>query len=69
MGRTKILWEKSIATLKNDGLRAFAMKSMNYVKKNAAKEDNANSPEKMFMDVLFINGCFLPHPSRYRVTH
>ncbi len=69
MGRAKMLWEKSIATLKNDGLRAFALKSMNYVKKNVKKEDNANSPETMFMDVLFINGCFLPHPSRYRVTH
>lgn len=24
---------------------------------------------KAFMDVLFINGCFLPHPSRYRCAH
>lgn len=69
MGRIKMLWEKSIATLKNDGIRAFFMKAVHYIKKNAKKEDNTNSPERMFMDVLFINGCFLPHPSRYRVTH
>lgn len=69
MGRVKMLWEKSVMTLKNDGVRAFFLKAVNYIKKNAKKEDNANSPEKMFMDVLFINGCFLPHPSRYRVTH
>ena len=24
---------------------------------------------EQFMDVLFINGCYLPHPSRYRVSH
>lgn len=69
MGRVRVLWEKSIVTLRNDGVRAFFMKAAHYIKKNAKKEDNANSPEKMFMDVLFINGCFLPHPSRYRVTH
>ena len=27
------------------------------------------SPNKTFADVLFINGCYLPHPSRYRVAH
>lgn len=27
------------------------------------------SPEVSFMDVLFINGCTLPHPYRYRVSH
>lgn len=69
MGRLKMLWEKSAATLKHDGIRAFFLKTVNYIKKNIKKEDNSNSPEKMFMDVLFINGCFLPHPSRYRVTH
>ena len=23
----------------------------------------------LYADVLFINGCYLPHPSRYRVSH
>ncbi len=69
MGRIKVLWEKSVATLKNDGVKAFFLKAVHYIKKNITKEDNSNSPEKMLMDVLFINGCYLPHPSRYRVAH
>ena len=69
MGRIGTLWEKSITTIKKDGIRAFFLKAIHYIEKSRKKEDNANSPEKMFMDVLFINGCFLPHPFRYRVTH
>ncbi len=69
MGRIRMLWEKSAATLKNDGVRAFFLKALRYIKKCRTKEDNSQSPEKMLMDVLFINGCFLPHPSRYRVAH
>ena len=34
MGRIKMLWEKSIATLKNDGIRAFFMKAVHYIKKS-----------------------------------
>lgn len=69
MGRIKMLWEKSVATIRNDGVRAFFLKAIHYIKKNRNKEDNSNAPEKMLMDVLLVNGCYLPHPSRYRVAH
>lgn len=40
-----------------------------YIRKCIKREKSFNDPSKTFMDVLFINGCFLPHPSRYRVDH
>lgn len=70
-----VLWRKSVDTLKNDGFEAFAKKTILYLKKvrdlkkNRGTENYSEAPNKMFMDVLFINGCYLPHPSRYRVSH
>ena len=68
MGRIKILTEKSFRTLKEDGLGTFIKKSINYLDKCKNVDKNTAS-NKHFLDVLFINGCFLPHPSRYRVSH
>ncbi|WP_195980083.1 glycosyltransferase [Clostridium butyricum] len=68
MGRIGILTEKSLRTLKEEGIGTFVKKSINYIEKCKNIEKNTAS-NKHFMDVLFINGCFLPHPSRYRVSH
>lgn len=67
--RIKMLVKKSIRTLKEDGFNAFIIKSVLYIKRCLMREKDSGDPSKTFMDVLFINGCFLPHPSRYRVTH
>lgn len=67
--RIKILWNKSVSTFKEYGLLMLIKKSVLYIKKCALREKDFSDPAKVFMDVLFINGCFLPHPSRYRVTH
>lgn len=69
MSCLKMLLQKSKDTLREDGVKIFCDKAVNYIRKTLQKEDHADSPEKMFMDVLFVNGCFLPHPSRYRVSH
>ena len=37
-----------------------------YEKKMRAIDDEY---DKAFKDVLFINGCYLPHPTRYRCAH
>lgn len=68
MQRLKTLIGKSMYTLKNDGPITLIKKILNYIKKckNIERSGNAN---KQYLDVLFINGCFLPHPSRYRVSH
>ena len=68
MERLKMLIQKSIDTLKNDGLKVLIKKTLNYIKK-CRNVERSSVPEKQFLDVLFINGCFLPHPSRYRVSH
>ena len=68
MGRIEILKDKSIETIKNDGIITFLKKAKNYIKK-CKNVERSHSVDKQFCDVLFINGCFLPHPSRYRVSH
>lgn len=68
MERLKMLIQKSIDTLKNDGLKVLIKKTINYIKK-CRNVERKSGLDKQFLDVLFINGCFLPHPSRYRVSH
>lgn len=65
----RMLLDKSVQTIKTSGTRVFIRKTIAYIRKTIKREDNSDAPGKVFMDVLFINGCFLPHPSRYRVSH
>jgi O-antigen biosynthesis protein len=67
--RIKLLYRKSIRTLKESGLRVLILKGILYIQKCWSREKEDGDPSRTYMDVLFINGCFLPHPSRYRVTH
>ncbi|MBQ6483328.1 MAG: glycosyltransferase [Anaerolineaceae bacterium] len=72
MGRMQYLLNKSKNTLREDGIAVFIKKTILYVGKQKyriAGGGDDPTPGKVFMDVLFINGCYLPHPSRYRVTH
>ena len=65
------LTEKTVLTLKEDGIRKVGEKARLYMKRK--KEEKAEScyTEGCYRDVLFINGCDerLPHPGRYRVSH
>ncbi|MCI9122989.1 MAG: glycosyltransferase [Eubacterium sp.] len=70
MGEINTLIEKSIQTWKDDGLSMVVRKAGRYLASSKkAQEEQRGRPEQTFSDVLFINGCCLPHPSRYRVTH
>ena len=68
------LAKKSVETINQYGFKVFAQKTKNYLK---SRRDNrkmiasmtSNEAESIFGDVLFINGCALPHPARYRVSH
>ena len=64
MGKIRHLTNRTIETLKDEGVKSLAKKTKNYVYLRA-------KGQKMFAvkDVLFINGCTLPHPTRYRVDH
>ena len=57
------LVEKSINTIKEEGIKSFIQKGTNYIKLRTVKEKD------IFGDILIINGCTLPHPQRYRVDH
>lgn len=66
----KLKWyiDKTRHTIKKEGFKIFFLKTKYYIQnrfKKAAKQDN----DSICADVLFINGTFLPHPARYRVTH
>lgn len=69
LGRAKILFEKTIYTIQSSGFKVFLKKAIQYIIKNQAIQRDHGLAQKTYMDVLFINGCFLPHPHRYRVSH
>ena len=63
MDSIKYLIGKTKDTIKSEGISSLAKKTKKYV-------FNGMKGEKQhYKDVLFINGCTLPHPSRYRVNH
>lgn len=57
--------KKSIDSLKTDGIQGFTKRSARYVYYKQFPEKK----KKAYKDILFINGCSLPHPARYRVDH
>lgn len=62
--KIKYLATKSLESIKEDGIKDFIKKANNYVSIRRKKIAFAS-----VKDVLIINGCYLPHPSRYRVDH
>ena len=67
MKKVKELTSKSKQTLSEEGFKGLAKKTFRYVRfKFKVKDKNKNQE---FKDILFINGCCLPHPQRYRVDH
>lgn len=69
MDKTRIreLANKTKFTLKNEGLTSLAKKTVKFSTEKVVKSIKVD--EKEVKDILFINGCSLPHPQRYRVTH
>ncbi|MBQ3469150.1 MAG: glycosyltransferase [Bacilli bacterium] len=67
MNKVKELLVKSKNTLKDEGVKSLTKKSAKYIyfKTTAVKRKY----DRGFKDILFVNGCSLPHPQRYRVVH
>lgn len=63
-----ILAKKAVQTLKTDGPVRVIQKTSRYLS-DKNNRNRKQKPGQTFADVLFINGCFLPHPARYRVAH
>lgn len=56
---------KSSDIIKAEGASAFVERSSKYV----YYKKFPDRKKKVSKDILFINGCTLPHPTRYRVYH
>ncbi|MCR5836693.1 MAG: glycosyltransferase [Lachnospiraceae bacterium] len=69
ISKAKGLTETSIRILKNDGIGAFTKKTHEWFGEHVFHHPSLDAPTRFYMDVLFINGCTLPHPWRYRVAH
>lgn len=65
MGRLTRIAKKSALVIKDDGV-------MGFIKRGAKYAYYKKFPEKkktVCKDILFISGCALPHPERFRVYH
>lgn len=69
MDNIKELTEKTIKTFKEEGISGVQRKAINLIQ--TYREIGKDGENKVFKDVLFINGCgeTVPHPARYRITH
>jgi len=63
LGKVKYLAEKSCETIAEEGVTEFIKKTGRYLFKVKPKTYQSCK------DILFINGCWLSHPARYRVEH
>ena len=59
------LVKKSVVIIKDDGAVRFVKRAAKY----AYYKKFPDKKQQVYKDILFINGCTLPHPERYRVTH
>lgn len=64
-----MLLKKSISTIKYEGASSFFKKSYGFTKRKLLRTKMNMHSRYQFKDVLFINGCSLPHPPRYRIDH
>lgn len=65
MANINYLIQKVKETYKEEGARSLAYKTGNYIKRKIKQDER----KPHYKDILFIDGCTLPHPSRYRVDH
>ncbi|MBQ3475195.1 MAG: glycosyltransferase [Bacilli bacterium] len=65
--RVKELYRKTRQTFKNEGFVNLVKKTGRFFKYKVTKRNRKY--DYGYKDILFINGCSLPHPQRYRVTH
>ena len=69
LAKLKTLVDKGFESIKHDGMRIFCKKVMLYTQRIIKKPKDNLEASNICADVLFITGCILPHPVRYRVAH
>ena len=65
MQQKENLPQKLVRIVREEGTKMAYIKGKNYIKLRLSK----NPIRHYYKDILFIDGCYLPHPSRYRVEH
>ena len=67
----KTLTEKTVHTVKEEGILKVGTKACGYIKKQIRQKKTSSEAGHVYKDILFIDGCgaVLPHPARYRVSH
>ena len=65
IGKVHKAAKKSMKIIKDDGMIGFGKRATKYAYYRKFPERK----QKYYKDILFINGCTLPHPERYRVAH
>jgi len=63
--RVRSVAQKSTILLKSEGLARFSKRATVF----AYHQAFPHTKKKYYKDILIIDGCTLPHPSRYRVSH
>ena len=63
------LIKKTIRSAKKDGIAVAIKKIIIFLRFKISRISQKNAASTTCADVLFINGSFLEHPARYRVTH
>lgn len=59
----------AVRSLKREGAWATTKKVYSYLLHGMSKDRWKKKYTWIYADILFINGCYIPHPSRYRVSH
>ena len=65
----KDLAKITVRSLKREGTWATTKKVYSYLQHGMSADRWKKKYTWLCADVLFINGCYIPHPSRYRVSH
>lgn len=63
----------TVRSVKREGVKATVKKVYSYIRYGKSRAEQKlkqkGALKWLYADVLFINGCYLPHPSRYRIAH
>ena len=59
----------TVRSVKREGVKATAKKVYSYIRYGKKRVEKRGGLKWLYADVLYINGCYLPSPLRYRVAH
>lgn len=59
----------TVRSLKREGVGKTVKKVYSYLRYGTSRVEQRGGLRWLYADVLFINGCAIPHPARYRVSH